>query len=253
MDKPTEIVTALAASVASLAGASAPAGERMDKILRPDKPQLSAADAATLHAQLRNFKVYLNEAQEVNKSRWFRAARAIATGKARTCLEGIIVQEIGGEAEYQALLREPKHARWNSLWDTYESKLKQISGLDDSSELNFAVQEYGRVVLPRGASLHQLEDFVQSYSNARIRMIEHGLLADGDPKLVTREIEDLKNKMQGSAVLAYLLQLPEFPTAVDSNDATEAKKTILGRIRQHIAAHRAPGSASHHEIGRAHV
>ena len=27
----------------------------MDKIMRPDKPQLSAADAATLHAQLRNF------------------------------------------------------------------------------------------------------------------------------------------------------------------------------------------------------
>ena len=151
MDKLTELVTSLAASVANLAGASAPAGERMDKILRPDKPQLSAADATTLHAQLRNFKIYLNEAQEINKSRWFRAARAVATARAKTTLESIIVQELGGESGYQELLRDPKNPRWNSLWETFEAKLKLVAGLDDSSELNDAVREYGKVVLPRGA------------------------------------------------------------------------------------------------------
>ena len=108
----------------------------MDKIFRPDKPTLTGSNASALHAELIAFKVYLNEAQEINKSRWFRAARAVATGRARTTLEPIIVQEIGGEEKYQELLTTPKADIWNTLWEKFEGKLKMVAWLDDTSELN---------------------------------------------------------------------------------------------------------------------
>ena len=248
LDKLTEIVTSLAASVAGLATAktSSGLGGAMVKILGPDKPILTGSNASTLHTELRAFKVYPNEAQEINKSRWFRAARAAASGRARATLESIIVQEIGGETKYpELLLTTPKADCWNAPWEKFEPKLKMVAGLGDSSEFDEAVHEYGRAVLQRNATICQLEDFAQAYSIAQTRMVENGLLADGDPKLAAREIEDLKNKLAGSSALAYLMELPEFPTSIDSNDATEAKKTILGRIRQYISAHRTSTPAVH--------
>ena len=59
LDKLTEIVTSLAASMARLATAktSSSLGGPMDKILRPDKPTLTGSNASTLHTKLRAFKI----------------------------------------------------------------------------------------------------------------------------------------------------------------------------------------------------
>ena len=103
-----------------------------------------------------------------------------SSGRAGATLESIIVQEIGGETKYQELPTTPKDDSWNILWEKFEAKLKMAAWLDASSELNEAVEDYGKVILHRNATIPQLEEFVQSYSTARIRMIENGLLADGD-------------------------------------------------------------------------
>ena len=112
-----------------------------------------------------------NEAQEINKSRLFRAAQAVASRRARATLESIIVQEIGGETKYPELLTTPKADCWNALWEKFEPKLNMVAGLDDSSELNEAVRGYGRVVLQRNATMSQLEEFVQAYFIAQTKMV----------------------------------------------------------------------------------
>ena len=134
----------------------------MDKILRPDKPTLTGSNASTLHTKLIAFKVYFNEAQEINKSRWFRAARAVASGRARATLESVIVQDICGETKYQELRTTPKADCWNALWEKSESKLKMVAGLDESPELNEADRKHGKVVLQRSATISQLEEFAQA-------------------------------------------------------------------------------------------
>ena len=75
-------------------------------------------------------------------------------------------------------------------------------------------------------------------------MVENGLIMDGDRGAIVREIEDLKNKLEGTEVLRWLLQLPDFPTEVDSTDPKTQRATLLGRVRQWISSNRRPGLAS---------
>ena len=50
--------------------------------LRPSKPELTAADAATLHKELKDFEIYMNEVKADNYRVWFRAARTVCSGRA---------------------------------------------------------------------------------------------------------------------------------------------------------------------------
>ena len=66
-------------------------------------------------------------------------------------------------------------------------------------------------------SMEPLEDYEEDAANA--------------PEFIAREIEDFKNKTEGTSLLQYLMELPDWPTQMDSSDLKEAKSTILGRCR----------------------
>ena len=93
--------------------------------------------------------------------------------------------------------------------------MKLDAGLDDSNELNEAVRVYGRVSLSKGGGADAVDTFIQEYLAARTRMIENGLITDGDDKSNAREMEDIRSKIEGTDLLRYLIELPEFPTLVD--------------------------------------
>ena len=72
-------------------------------------------------------------------------------------------------------------------------------------------------------------------------MLECGLLTHGETKSTICEIEDLRTKTEGSDLLRYLMELPEFPTEGDDADPVRARSTFFGRARQFVAARRRQG------------
>ena len=119
-----------------------------------------------------------------------------------------------------------------------EQRLKAGAGLETTSELSTAVKEYGALSLKKGASVTERGAFLLDYVKHRTAMIRVGLIDDNDPAKVEREVEDFKRKIAGSDMLRYLTDLPEFPSAIDSLDADEARTTVLGRCRQWINGRR---------------
>ena len=75
-------------------------------------------------------------------------------------------------------------------------------------------------------------------------MIEHGLLVACCPKSRIREAEDLKKKLEGSDVLKYMLELPEFLLEIDDLSPENARSTMCGRMRQWVRARRGPGMSA---------
>ena len=101
------------------------------------------------------------EAKCAQKSRWFRAARAVGKGRALEVLDAYIMNVFGKEEEYLGMLNDrPDDSMWESHWQQFEAKLKQAAGLDDTSELNDAVREYGKVRLEPGATPKKTEEFL---------------------------------------------------------------------------------------------
>ena len=250
-----KMVESLAESVAKLANATvagqggqsqaldrlADAAQDQRRSLRPDKPKLSAATPAVLHAELKNLRLYFNDAKIHEKSLWMSGARAVATGRAATALNSYIIQKFGTEADFQARLLEKSWPEWPSHWRAYESLLKVTTGLDDASELSEAITIYNSVTLKNKNSPDGVDAFLQEYSAARTLMIEQGLLMAHCPKSRVREIEDLKKKLEGSEVLKYMMELPEFPIEIDDLSPEAARTTMCGRMRQWIRARRGPG------------
>eukprot|EP00969_Alexandrium_andersonii_P115200 5094389-Alexandrium_andersonii.AAC.1 len=60
-------------------------------------------------------------------------------------------------------------------------------------------------------------------------MIQQGLLGT-DERTAQREVEDFKAKIAGTPLYRYLMELPVFPSVMDSVDG--GRDTILGRRRQ---------------------
>eukprot|EP00969_Alexandrium_andersonii_P182213 8051898-Alexandrium_andersonii.AAC.1 len=61
----------------------------------------------------------MNEVKIKRPSQWFRSARTIATGRASTEIEFLIVSHIGGEQAYQDALQSDQDSYWQPLWETY--------------------------------------------------------------------------------------------------------------------------------------
>ena len=53
-------------------------------------------------------------------------------------------------------------------------------------------------------------------------------------------MEDLKRKLEGSKVLKYLLELPEFPIETEDIDFASCKNAFIGRMRHWVRAQRRP-------------
>ena len=153
------------------------------------------------------------------------------------------MHSFGSEERYQAAVLDAKNDKdgWTAHWKAFEARLKVEAGLDDSNELNEAVRVYGRVSLDKKCGVQDLDKFQQEYGAARTRMVENGLITDGDPKSTIREMEDLRSKCEGTDFLRYLMDLPEYPTEVDNFDPQLGKVTFLGRMRQYVASRRRPG------------
>ena len=211
------------------------------KALKSDKPKLTAVDSATLHKELKRYRLYMNDNKFPEKVYWFTGARSIATDRASVCIEAYIVGAFGTEEHYQRAVDAKDPELWTHHWLAFERRLKMDTGLDDSSELNEAVRVYGRVSLTKSGGVDAVDKFIQDYCESRMRMPECGLLIHGDIKSTIREIEDLQTKTEGSDLLRYLMELPEFPTEVDDSDPVKARSTFLGRARQFVAARRRPG------------
>ena len=251
------LVSSLAESVAKLAettamnrlGSSdalerlADAASAQRQTLKPDKPKLTAASPAVLHAELKALRLFFNDARVHERSQWWSGARAIASGRAFTTLNSYIVQKFGSDDFFQEKLKDRSWPAWESHWKAFESLLKLATGLDDAGELSEAVTIYNGVSLKNKQSVDATDQFLTDYTAARTGMIEQGLIIAHDPKSQQREVEDLKKKLEGSDVLKYLMELPDFPQEVNDLDPAKAKGTILGRIRQWVRARRGPGLA----------
>ena len=251
------VVQGLATAVAAMAQSQHTMSGQHDKLLstltdaahdakqtlRPEKPKLTGKDAAVLHEELRVFRVYMNESKIHDKAKWFSGARSIAKDRAHRVLEAFIVSRFGTEAKFQqALADKGSGIDWPAYWSQYEQRLKVESGLDDASELNEAVRNYGKVKLHAKSTAQEVDHFLQDYSAARTKMIEVGLLIPSDPLSRAREIEELRTKTEGSDLLRYMMELPEFPEEVDDAfDPARAKVTFLGRARQYVQARRRSG------------
>ena len=102
-------------------------------------------------------------------------------------------------------------------------RLKVAVGLSGDSELSEAIRVYGQVTLTKSSTAADVDSFLQEYMKARTEMIRQGLLSNTDPGHRVREREDFKRKIEGSELMRYLLELPEFPEVMDSLDETEAR------------------------------
>ena len=107
-----------------------------------------------------------------------------------------------------------------------ENALRIAGNVQDGSEINQVVADYGKLTLPSGSSLAKVDEFVDNYGKLRVPMLEHGLLDDGNSVLMTREIEDFKTKISGTELLRFLMELESFPTQVDSFDPKLVSKTL---------------------------
>ena len=143
------------------------------------------------------------------------------------------MQEIGGEKKYEALLADPKDPLWSKYWDRFEQRLKISVGLDDSDEMNEAVRRFAKCSLIKNPTHAQVQKFLEEYTEARSGMIEHGLLTE-EPVALRREIEEFKNKIEGTALLTFLMQLPAFPTEFTATNEADFASTVMGRSRQFI-------------------
>ena len=168
------------------------------KALKADKPKLSAVDPATLHTELKAYRRYMNDNKFPEKVYWFTGARSIATDRARVCIESYIIGAFVSEENYQRAVDAKDPELWMHHWSAFERRLKMDTGLDDSSELNEVVRVYGRVSLNKSGGVDAVDKFIQDYQDARTRMLETGLLFNGDAKSTIRELEDLRTKTEGS-------------------------------------------------------
>ncbi|CAK0871771.1 unnamed protein product, partial [Prorocentrum cordatum] len=82
------------------------------KGLKADKPKLSASSAAVLHDELREFRLYMNDRKLSHMVRWFTWARAVATDRAKTCIESYIIIHFGNDAGYQRAVDSGDGASW---------------------------------------------------------------------------------------------------------------------------------------------
>ena len=71
------------------------------------KPTITAANAEDFRQELKRFKVAMNEARAHQKSRWFRAARAVCKDRARQTLETFITTEFGNKDTFMQTLGRP--------------------------------------------------------------------------------------------------------------------------------------------------
>ena len=76
------------------------------RTLRAGKPILTGKDANSLHGELKKFRLYMNEAHLTDPWDWFASARAIATDRAQSVLETMIITRFGKEDHYQAALKK---------------------------------------------------------------------------------------------------------------------------------------------------
>ena len=133
----------------------------------------------------------------MKKSVWIEGARAIAEGTAKIELEHLIVSDIGGEAQYQLLVKTPEDSRWELWWTKYETRLKRSVHLDDSHEANEAVRRYSRLTLAKGSNLEGVHKFLTEYVSVRTDMLKFDLLSNQAGATLMREIEEFKTKIEG--------------------------------------------------------
>eukprot|EP00959_Pyramimonas_sp_CCMP1952_P000612 11711-Pyramimonas_sp.AAC.2 len=88
--------------------------------LKADEPKLSAPSAAVLHGELRKFLLYMKGRELSDKVRWFTRALAVATDRAKTCIESCIVTHFGNDAGCQRAVDSGDGASWAGHWVGFE-------------------------------------------------------------------------------------------------------------------------------------
>ena len=243
------MVTAQTASSRALAEASArqaPLGttvlEGLAEALRHSgtctdaRPVLRAQTAESLRVELKRLKVWLNDNRVTDRRTWLRKVRAIAEQTASIEMEYFIQKELGGEAEYQALMLQPDAAAWTDRWNRFEERLRQAVNLDSGKEATEVRRQYRKVRLEPGSRAQDVRKFLESYKSARGGMIELGFIDDTNPASIRQEIEEFREKISDTDLLRWLQGLPDFPLTVESAEADGSKETLLGRCRQYIRA-----------------
>ena len=198
-----------------------------------DKPRLTASSADGLRQELKKMKMYFNDSKVSDRRTWLKTMRNLVNGDAATELEYYIKHELGGENAYQDSLLKDDSNIWIKRWEKFEARLKQAVHLDNETELNAVIRQYGNVRLTSKTDPHAVQKFLVEYRQARGDMIECGLLDDNDSEKCTRELEDFKNKIHGSKLWEWLLDLPDFPRVMESEDLADSRQTLLGRCRQY--------------------
>ena len=194
-----------------------------DKLkLGTEKPKLTATTADGCRDELKAFKTLLVQAGIEQRSKWVKAARAVATGRAKIALDSVIASEVGPVETYVAKLRDdPGSELWGRVWDLFETRIRGTVHLNEDTDLNHAIAKYGELRLQKGADASATQSFIEAYTSARTLMLEQGLVSNTDHVKIVREVTDFKQKIAGTAVYTYLHDLPELPRKVDSNDPDE--------------------------------
>ena len=178
-------------------------------------------------------KMYFNDSKVSDRRTWFKTMRNLVSADAAAELKYYIKHELGGENAYQDLLLKDDPSIWAKRWEKFEARLKQAVHLDNETELNAVIRQYGNVRLTSKTDPHAVQKFLVEYKQARGDMIEYGLLDDNDSEKCTRELEDFKKKIHGSKLWEWLLDLLDFPKVMESDVIPDSRETLLGRCRQY--------------------
>ena len=110
--------------------------------------------------------------------------------------------------------------------------------MDSEQGTNLAIAKMNELKLTDSVGdPKKVQAFMEAYIACRAKYIEFGLTNRSEPLSLKRELEDFKLKIAGTALMAFLLKLPDgFPQMMDSTNIDEEKLTIFGRTRQFVKA-----------------
>ena len=130
-----------------------------DRGVKAEKPVLKAETAIGLAQEVRELLRYLQEHRIQNKAKWFPVVRNIAKSRAKAAVEDMIIRDFGGEEAYNAALANPR-VDWEVLWQRLMDRWRIKAGYEGTTEVQRAIEQYGKVLLRPGHSAEDVEQFL---------------------------------------------------------------------------------------------
>ena len=182
----------------------------------------------------------MNEIKISCRRAWIKYARLGAKSTAKTEMDSWIIEVFGNEEGWQKALLQtsPDQTYWTEKWDSMIYRLKRSVSMDTEYGTNLAIAKMNEVKLVDNVGdPKKVQHFLETFIGCRAKYLEFGLTKLDDANSLKLELEAFKLKITGTALMAFLLKLPDgFPQKMDSADMEEEKLTVFGRTRQFVKA-----------------